>query len=469
MTTVEAAAPSEASAGALSPAPGMLPLPDRLLLFGTGFGIAISGQNLDIAIVRARPSGPSLVASTVIRDFRTRPAAEWGAELTRFLEAAKERRLAATVLLPREEVIVRLLHLPGVSTKDIPAAIELQIDTLHPYGEAEVAWAWSRVSSRTAVGGSVIAGSVIVGLVRKEVLSGYETLFAEAGIPMAAVTFSAAVIHTALRIWSAAPASLLFSWIDSSGRTEVYGESEARAIYSAEFSFAPERAAAIAHAELRLPAEQLARPLREGLPAALNGMPADISVLAYAAGLAGAASRGQRFANLLPPERRASHDRIQYVLPAILGTLLSLSLIAVFLIFPAVEQSRYHSELTAAAHRLDPAIARVQSIDLTVALDRSKIGVLDELRRRPQADLDLLNELTRLLPAEIWTSSAEIYPDSVVLAGEAPQAAPLLKLLDSSPLFENSEFAVAVTRTQQQTELFRIKTMRRGRTGRTTP
>jgi Tfp pilus assembly protein PilN len=442
----------------------MLPLPDRLLLFGTGFGIAVSGKNLDIAIVRARPSGPSLVASTVIRDFRARPAAEWGAELTGYLEAAKERRLAATVLLPREEVIVRVLHLPGVSTKDIPAAIELQIDTLHPYGEAEVAWAWSRVSSRTAAG-----GSVIVGLVRKEVLSDYATLFAEAGIPMAAVTFSAAVIHTALRIWSAAPASFLFSWIDSGGRTEVYGESEARAIYSAEFSFSPERAAAIAHAELRLPAEQLARPLREGLPTALNGKPADISVLAYAAGLAGAASRGQRFANLLPPERRASHDRVQYVLAAVLGTLLALSLVAVFLIFPAVEQRRYRSELTAAAHRLDPAIARVQSIDRTVALDRSKIAVLDELRRRPQADLDLLNELTRLFPAEIWTSSVEIYPDSVVLAGEAPQAAPLLKLLDSSPLFENSEFAVAVTRTQQQTELFRIKTMRRGRTGRTTP
>jgi Tfp pilus assembly protein PilN len=134
-----------------------------------------------------------------------------------------------------------------------------------------------------------------------------------------------------------------------------------------------------------------------------------------------------------------------------------------------VEQRRYRNELAAAEARLAPAIARVQRIQNQVAAGRTKIGVLDDLRRRPQADLDVLNELTRLLPPEIWTNTIEIYPDSVVIAGEAPQAAPLLKLLDSSLLFENSEFAVAVSRSQQEAEQFRIRTMRRGRAGRVTP
>ena len=58
----------------------------------------------------------------------------------------------------------------------------------------------------------------------------------------------------------------------------------------------------------------------------------------------------------------------------------------------------------------------------------------------------MLNELTRILPPQVWTNSIEIYPDNVVLAGEADQAAPLLKLLDSSPLFQNSDFALSVTR-----------------------
>jgi hypothetical protein len=76
--------------------------------------------------------------------------------------------------------------------------------------------------------------------------------------------------------------------------------------------------------------------------------------------------------------------------------------------------------------------------------------------------------LTRLLPPPIWTNAVEIYPDYVVVSGEADQAAPLLKVLDSSPLFQNSEFALSVTRNGQA-EQFRIKTTRRGRTGRATP
>ena len=161
-----------------------LPFWRRALVFGTGFGIAIDERNLEAAIVRARPSGATLIATATIRDFRNRPAAEWGAELLRFVTAAGETRLASTVLLPRTEVIVRSLNLPGVADKDAANAIELQIDTLHPWGDVEIAWGWSRA------GQGASRGDVIIGLVRKDVLGSYETLFAEAGIPIAAATFS---------------------------------------------------------------------------------------------------------------------------------------------------------------------------------------------------------------------------------------------------------------------------------------
>ena len=118
----------------------------RVLLFGDGLGLAISGRNLEVAVVRLRPGGASLLAATSIVDFRNRPAADWGAEISRILTGAKESHLVATIVLPREEVIVRALPLAGVSDKDIPGAIELQIDTLHPWAGDEVAMGWTRVS-----------------------------------------------------------------------------------------------------------------------------------------------------------------------------------------------------------------------------------------------------------------------------------------------------------------------------------
>lgn len=434
----------------------------RAVVFGTGFGIVIGERNLEVAVVRARFSGATLLAATGIADFRNRPAAEWGAELLRFLAATAETRLAATVLLPRDEVIVRTVTLPGVADKDIASALELQIDSLHPWGDVEVAWGWSRAGR----------DDLVVGLVRKERLDSYETLFAEAGILLAAVTFSTAVVHSAIRIWSAAPASLLCfnavaSSSDARGRIEVYGESASRAVFSAEFSVVPERALALSRAELRMASDYPAMPLLEALPLSTNGK-VPPSALAYAAAVAGAATRVTRFANLLPAERRASHNRLQYLIPAFLAVLLAALLVAVFAIFPAIEQRRYRAELDRAARGLEPAVLRAQTLEKRINADRLKIAALDEFRRRPQMDLDILNELTRLLPPPIWTSAIEIYPDYVLISGEADQAAPLLKTLDSSALFQNSEFALSVTRNGQL-EQFRIKTMRRGRAGRTTP
>jgi Tfp pilus assembly protein PilN len=421
----------------------------RVLLFGTGLGLAMGPANLEAAVVRSRPSGAVTVAAVSIADFRSRPAAEWGAELLRFLEAAHEPHLSATVAIPRDEVIVRVVQLPGVEEKDVQAALDLQIDSLHPFGDEEVAWAWMAAGK-----------SFVVGVVRKALLDGWETLFSEAGIPVAAFTFSAAAIHAAIRIHNAPAESLLLFATDERGRTEVYGESEARPLYSSEFAMPAERAVAVARAELRLPQDYPA----QTLAAAMQGC----TGMAWVAALGSSAPLVTRFANLLPADRRASSARRQYLLPAILGAVLAMGLLGVFVIYPAIEQRKYLAALNEEVRQLEPLAAKAQDLEKRAAVSRNRIAALDDFRKRPQADLDVLHELTRLLPPQVWTNSIEIYPDSVVIAGEADQAAPLLKLLDSSPLLQNSEFALSVTRNAT-TEQFRIKSQRRGRTGRTTP
>jgi Tfp pilus assembly protein PilN len=222
-----------------------------------------------------------------------------------------------------------------------------------------------------------------------------------------------------------------------------------------------ERALSVARAELRLPQNHPATELSQALST-------PVAPIAWAAALAASAPLSISFANLLPAARRASHSRTRYLIPIILAALLVMGLLAVFVLFPLINEHRYVKDLTAEELGLEKPAFRVQAIDKTLATHRARIAALDDFRRRPQADLDVLNELVRILPEQVWTSSIEIYPDSIVLAGEAEQAAPLLKLLDSSPLFEKSEFVMSVTH-KDQTDVFRIKTMRRGRTGRTTP
>ena len=75
--------------------------------------------------------------------------------------------------------------------------------------------------------------------------------------------------------------------------------------------------------------------------------------------------------------------------------------------------------------------------------------------------MDALNELSRLLAPPIWTQSIDLTRDSVTLAGEASQASGLIKIIDASPLFENTDFSVIAR--SGNAELFRIRTGREGR------
>ncbi len=169
----------------------------KLLAAGTGVGIEIEDDVLRVAVVRARPTGARLLGAATINGFRERTAAAWGAVCTDFLKRTGASHLAATVLLPRRDVIVRLLTLPGVRPSGISrSAIQFQIDSMHPFPEDQAAYAWSRLGA---------SGAVLVAITRKDTLERYLGLFSEAGVKVAAFTFSAAVLYSACPASGAAP------------------------------------------------------------------------------------------------------------------------------------------------------------------------------------------------------------------------------------------------------------------------
>ena len=133
----------------------------KWLAFGTGLGVEVREQELLITIVRVRRSETSVLGSATVTDYKTRPAAEWGTELAAFLKKVGAAHIAATVLLPRRDVIVRAVHLPGVSDKDLESAIRLQIDSLHPFSDDDVYFSWGRIGR---------GENVLVGIVRREIV-----------------------------------------------------------------------------------------------------------------------------------------------------------------------------------------------------------------------------------------------------------------------------------------------------------
>ncbi|HYW48195.1 MAG TPA: pilus assembly protein PilM [Bryobacteraceae bacterium] len=435
----------------------------RWLAFGTGVGIEIGATDLEVVVARVRPSRIQVLGRTTIANFAARPAAEWGSEYTRFLKSLGEGQTSATVLLPRKEVIARQVSLPGVASKDIESAIRLQLDSLHPYGDDEVAWGWSSLGS---AGASLRSDAALVGIARRETVERYHQLFTEAGIAVCSFTFSAAAVHAAIRLNGAASGNGFVALSRSAtGAVEVYGESAARPLFSAEFDLAPQRAAVLALSELRLPPDTVPLKLEEVLPKpAVNPVTNDLSrnALPYATALAGACPRLAPAANVLPAQHRRSSSRAALVPTLALAAVVLLA-VGAAAAYSSYADHQYLKKLDAEIAKIEPQAQRAAVLDRQIDQMRARVQLLDRFRQQTRLDLDALNEMTRLIEPPAWTNSIDLTRDTAHVSGEALQAAPLLKILDSSPFFESSGADSILRSPSGAGEAFQIHMNRRAR------
>jgi len=426
----------------------------RLLAIGTGVGIEIEDDVLRVAAVRVRPTGARLLGAATINGFRERTAAGWGAVCTDFLKRTGASHLAATVLLPRRDVVVRLLALPGVKDQDIASAIDFQIDSLHPFPEEQATYAWTRLGG---------GGAVLVAITRKDTLDRYFGLFEEAGVKVAAFTFSAAVLYSASRLLGRPPAGGFLAFAASGDGLEAYGESEARPVFSAAFDVPRERAADLASAELRLDSGVEPVDIAALLPSP-SGAPPDYDLsrnaLAYAAALAGACPRLALPLNLLPAQNRNTNSRVIYVPTVVLLAAALLSVAALASIAP-VKDREYLRGLEAETKRLQPMARKAGEIDRTIEATRVKTRQLDDFRRRSRGALDALAEVNKLIEPPAYVTNLDLAADSITVAGNAEHAEPLLKVFDSSALFQGSEFTIPLSPNGTM-QTFRIRAARKG-------
>jgi Tfp pilus assembly protein PilN len=413
----------------------------KWVAIGSGVGIEITGQrgaeSLRIAAARVRPTGARVIGKLTIEDFPHQAAGVWGTEYAAFLRKLDLRHVPAVVLLPRQEVILRELSLPGVADKDLDAAIRFQLEGLHPYADDDVMASWSRLPGTPVV-------SVVIA--RRSSVERYADAFAEAGVKLAGVTSSAVAVFSALRLFGKKPALPILAFEEIDGAVEYYGESASHPMFSARV--APGMAG-FACAELRIdPVE----------PVALESLVGAAPAPAYAAALASACPRHSLAVNLLPVERRTRSSRAMWI-PAVALAVIVLALFAVWLIIPSYQDRRYERALDAEIAKAEPGARRAAAIERQIDTVHKRTVLLDDFRKRSKADMDVLIEMTRLLPQTVWLNTLELNRTQVFVAGEADQAAPLLKLIDGSPYFEASEFLVPPIRNATG-ETFRIRTNR---------
>ena len=128
-------------------------------------------------------------------------------------------------------------------------------------------------------------------------------------------------------------------------------------------------------------------------------------------------------------------------------------------VYASWSEKQYLKQVNAEIAKLEPLHRRADTLDKETALARARAQLLDQFRKQTRMDLDALNELTHLLEPPAWSNNIDLARDTVRIAGETPQTAPLLKILDASPFFEKTEIQMSAPRANGET--FQIRTNRR--------
>lgn len=149
--------------------------------------------------------------------------------------------------------------------------------------------------------------------------------------------------------------------------------------------------------------------------------------------------------NLIPPEARPGRQRgADRILLWLAGAIFVLSVMALYA--PVINQQRHIASLEAgiATHRT--AAQQLQALRQEHARLLAEARFLTDKRGAEPPGLELLREITRIMPADTWLMRLVMEAGELQLIGESGNAAALIPILEASAYFDNAGFRSPITR-----------------------
>jgi Tfp pilus assembly protein PilN len=479
-------------------------------LLQSGIGIDIQGGNFTALFVKRQWKRIRVAGRLEIPQYEQAGPRECGKRYRQFLRKNGLKTPWTVVALPRSAVLLRWLNFPAAVEKELGPAVEYQLDSLHPFEEGSVCWdfaAWKAGGGASQDGGDRDRDrvEVPVAIAEKKYIDDTVSWFEEAGIGVSQFSVSSAVLMAALYprlgmlsapesgtssaffLLHAAPGSLqLLAYTPGSFVSKEVPLPPGAWEPGDEMIAAVERELDLARSELRLAPEQ--RPplivCGKGLPpgfsnafgegsrtlpfavcradhlfAALHtdaeGFRLQEDAVAFAAALT-AADRTLPFSvNLLPPARRSYQSGLVYVPAYALSGVIVLLAVALGL-RGTIQDWRYERYILSEIQSLEPQLKEVEAVQDQSRKANERLALLSGTRSTATLPMEVLDELTRLLPDDAWLQSMQYDGDSLSLYGFAKSASPLLGALSNSSYFESPQFLSAISKAQDGKEIFRI-------------
>jgi Tfp pilus assembly protein PilN len=146
--------------------------------------------------------------------------------------------------------------------------------------------------------------------------------------------------------------------------------------------------------------------------------------------------------------------------PTLVLLILLMALGMAFAYYQDYQNQQLLARLDAEIASLQPRLTQIKLLDAQILDAQKKLEFLTTFNAYPQQDLDTVRELTRVMPMTSYISRMDLSRTGIGISGEIEQSMELLKMLDSSPFFKDSEFTSSPVRNQLGKEMFQLRAKR---------
>ncbi|RPJ04169.1 MAG: hypothetical protein EHM36_11170, partial [Deltaproteobacteria bacterium] len=154
--------------------------------------------------------------------------------------------------------------------------------------------------------------------------------------------------------------------------------------------------------------------------------------------------------NLIPMEMRKKVSRVgQYL--AVLLAIASVVLSAAWGVHPFLQEREELDQLLLQVKAKKPEVEAIEALQKRKDLLEKEVREFEAMRADEVSKLEILKELSGILPPTAWLWNIKLKAKEVELSGFADSASDLIGILDKSSVFEKVKFASPVTK---ETRLF---------------
>jgi Tfp pilus assembly protein PilN len=446
----------------------------------TSVGIEIRQEDLLISCLRSNFAGGVFTNFQQVSEYRQRDPQVVRGEIDSFFRREKISRENIVLGIPRKDVILRYLEMPKEVEDNLRQVMFYQVQSFEPTEEEKLYFDFAPL--KNGQGGKKL--HVLLLMVRKSILDAHLEVMKHLGIRPAAITIGSVALANMFLGTQAVGSGKIHILADlRPGGLELAVLRDGALIYARE-AIRQEGMAwkqlllnemEVAFGKVRLDPEQAieaivmtgeeSETIRREIEADVPGCelmgnrlrfemsPQNRRFLQQAAtslGLAyaGISHRLSMRLNLLPVELRAHQKRWAYI-PTVVLSLAILVALAGLGFHQMIQERILIRKLDQEIQSLKGAVERVQALRTRAEGLEKQLGSIEGLLNRRDRNLEILQEMTALLPADTYLKIYRNSDCSVTINGDSTSPPDLIAKLEKSPLLRDVVQQGAVFRNPQ--------------------